>query len=56
MEKANEIETNKNKGSINYKELFKISINEEHKCVAIHVSAGVFRKQKDYSEFYREVD
>jgi len=56
MEKINENALNKDRGTINYKELFKISVNEDHKCVAIHVSASEFRKQKDYSEFYKEVD
>ena len=41
---------------INYKNFLKLSINEEHKCVAINVVAREFKKQKDYTEFYSEVD
>jgi len=41
---------------INYKNFLKLSINEEHKCVAINVAAREFKKQKDYTEFYSEVD
>ena len=32
---------------INYKNFLRLSINEEHKCVAINVAAREFKKQKD---------
>ena len=54
MENAKETVIDKQK--INYKEFLKISVNEEHKCVAINVSAREFKKQKDYTEFYVYVD
>ena len=54
MENAKETVINKQK--INYKDFLKISVNEEHKCVAINVSAREFKKQKDYTEFYAYVD
>ena len=57
MENSKEIVSNENqKYKINYKDFLKISVNEEHKCVAINVAAREFKKQKDYSEFYSEVD
>ena len=43
MENAKEIVIDKNK--INYKEFLKISVNKEHQCVAINVSAREFKKQ-----------
>ena len=54
MENAKEIVIEKNK--INYKDFLKISVNEEHKCVAINVLAREFKKQKNYQEFYDYVD
>lgn len=54
MENAKEIVIEKNK--INYKDFLKISVNKEHKCVAINVSAREFKKQKNYQEFYAYVD
>ena len=54
MENAKEIVIDKNK--INYKEFLKISVNKEHQCVAINISAREFKKQKDYQEFYAYVD
>ena len=54
MENAKEIVIDKNK--INYKDFLKISVNKEHQCVAINVSAREFKKQKDYQEFYAYVD
>jgi len=57
MEKSKGIvSTEKHNNKINYKELLKISINEEHQCIAINVSAREFKKQKDYTVFYSEVD
>ena len=52
VSKANNHKSDK----INYKNFLKLSINEEHKCVAINVLAREFQKQKDYTEFYSEVD
>lgn len=54
MENAKEIVIEKNK--INYKDFLKISVNKEHKCVAINVLAREFKKQKNYQEFYSYVD
>tara|TARA_Y100000590_G_scaffold342873_1_gene391635 strand:- start:246 stop:755 length:510 start_codon:yes stop_codon:yes gene_type:complete len=55
METVSKAQTSKS-DNINYSEFLKISVNEEHKCVAINVSAKEFKKQKDYSEFYSYVD
>ena len=57
MENQNGVVSSENsKNRINYKQLLKISVNEEHQCVAINVVAKEFRKQKEYSEFYNYVD
>ena len=57
MEKPIEsVSTNNQKDKINYRDFLKISVNQDHKCVAINVVAKEFKKQKDYTEFYREVD
>jgi hypothetical protein len=54
MENVKETVIIKNK--INYKDLLKISVNKEHKCIAINVSAREFKKQKNYQEFYDYVN
>tara|TARA_Y100000389_G_C17429746_1_gene501807 strand:- start:833 stop:1348 length:516 start_codon:yes stop_codon:yes gene_type:complete len=57
MENQNSVISSENsKNRINYKQLLKISVNEEHQCVAINVVAKEFRKQKEYEEFYNYVD